>query len=189
MRGVGQRCSESGRKWTGIRRGLLRTTRTSPGRPPSKRSIWMDGRILPTMRLTHGRASRRENGRENILTVTTDHLKEGWIRRNGVPRSDKATVTTRLLRHGNYLTVVILVYDPVYLTEPFCPQYGFRLRAAAKRLRRILRSCRRKPIGLRDVVPHHLPGTNTFLNEFPAAYGIPPEATREARRPCIRNTN
>jgi len=28
------------------------------------------------------------------------------------------------------------------------------------------------------VVPHHLPGTNTFLNEFPANYGIPTQATR-----------
>jgi len=31
---------------------------------PSKRSIWMDGRILPTMRLTHGRALDGKNGRE-----------------------------------------------------------------------------------------------------------------------------
>ena len=28
------------------------------------------------------------------------------------------------------------------------------------------------------VIPHHLPGTNTFLNEFPAKYGIPPQAAR-----------
>jgi hypothetical protein len=28
------------------------------------------------------------------------------------------------------------------------------------------------------VVPHHLPGANTFLNEFPANYGIPVPATR-----------
>jgi hypothetical protein len=27
-------------------------------------------------------------------------------------------------------------------------------------------------------VPHHLPGTNTFLGEFPAKYGIPAEAAR-----------
>jgi hypothetical protein len=28
------------------------------------------------------------------------------------------------------------------------------------------------------VVPHHLPGANVFLDEFPANYGIPPPATR-----------
>jgi hypothetical protein len=27
-------------------------------------------------------------------------------------------------------------------------------------------------------IPHHLPGTNKFLDEFPARHGIPPEAAR-----------
>ena len=29
----------------------------------------------------------------NMLTITTTHLKTNYIRRNGVPRSDKATLT------------------------------------------------------------------------------------------------
>ena len=36
----------------------------------------------------------------DMLTITTTHLKMGWIRRNGIPRSDKATVTEHLVRHG-----------------------------------------------------------------------------------------
>jgi hypothetical protein len=28
------------------------------------------------------------------------------------------------------------------------------------------------------VVPHHLPGQNTFVLEFPARYGVPAEAAR-----------
>ena len=54
-----------------------------------------------------------------MLKVTTTHLKEGWLRRNGVPRSDKATLIEDFIRHGDYLTLVTIVKDPVYLTEPF----------------------------------------------------------------------
>jgi hypothetical protein len=46
-------------------------------------------------------------------------LKTSWLRRNGVPRSDRATVVERFTRHGNYLSVVTTVYDPVYLSEPY----------------------------------------------------------------------
>ena len=43
----------------------------------------------------------------------------GYIRRNGVARSDRARVTEHVIRHGNYLTIVSIVTAPVYLTEPF----------------------------------------------------------------------
>ena len=53
----------------------------------------------------------------DMLKVTTTHLKEGWLRRNGVPRSEKATLIEYFIRHGEYLTLVTVVKDPVYLTE------------------------------------------------------------------------
>ena len=36
-----------------------------------------------------------------------------------MPRSSKATVTKRINRYGNYLTIVFIVEDPVYLFDPF----------------------------------------------------------------------
>ena len=36
-----------------------------------------------------------------------------------MPRSDKATLIEYFIRHGEYLTLVTIVKDPVYLTEPF----------------------------------------------------------------------
>jgi hypothetical protein len=30
----------------------------------------------------------------------------------------------------------------------------------------------------KGVIPHHLPGTNTFVKEFSQRYGVPYEATR-----------
>ena len=50
---------------------------------------------------------------------STSHLKVGWLQRNGVAHSDRATMTERFIRHGNYLTVVTIVDDPIYLEEPF----------------------------------------------------------------------
>src|SRR5207237_5134751 len=54
----------------------------------------------------------------NILTLTTTHIKRGWIRANGVPQSDAATVTEHLIRHGDTITILAVVDDPVYLSEP-----------------------------------------------------------------------
>ena len=107
-----------------------------------------------------------------MLTVTITHLKESYIRRNGVPRSDLATVTEHLVRHGDWLTVATITYDPVYLTEPLIYTTDFQLDPhqglasypcdAANEVERP-----------RGVVPHKLPGTNEDIKEFSIHYGIP----------------
>jgi hypothetical protein len=142
------------------------------------RTIWMDGRPHPPNYARHtwgGFSTGTWDG--DILTVTTDHLKENWVRRNGIPRSDRAVVTERFLRHGNFLTVAVLTYDPVYLTEPFIRTTDFiedpHQQIAPWPCEAVDEVDR--PEG---VVPNHLPGTNPFLDEFPAKYGIPPEAAR-----------
>ena len=63
-----------------------------------------------------------------MLVVRTTHLKAGWIRRNGLLLSDRATMEERFLRHGDVLTHVYMISDPVYLTEPLVKTNGFRLR-------------------------------------------------------------
>ena len=52
-----------------------------------------------------------------MLTITTTHLKAYYIRRNGIPASDKRTATEHWVRHGDILTVVTMIHDPVFLTE------------------------------------------------------------------------
>jgi len=111
------------------------------------------------------------------LKVTTTRLKEGWLRRNGLPRSDKATLTEYFIRHGDFLTIVSIVKDPVYLTEPLVRtehwvlNLGYGLAPSVC----IPRHEIDHPKGW---VAHHLPGTNEWLNEFPSMYGIPVEAAR-----------
>ena len=85
-----------------------------------QRTIHMDGRARPSAYAQHtwqGFSTGEWEG--DMLKVTTTHLKEGWLRRNGVPRSEKATLIEYFIRHGDYLTLVTVVKDPVYLTEAF----------------------------------------------------------------------
>ncbi len=143
-----------------------------------EQTIYMDGRPHPPPYAPHtwqGFSTGKWQG--DTLTVTTDHLKEGWIRRNGIPRSANAVVTTYFLRHGDYLTVAVLISDPAYLTEPFIRTTDF---VSAPQQQLAPYPCEvvdeiDRPLGF---VPNHLPGTNPFLDEFPAEYGIPPEAAR-----------
>lgn len=84
------------------------------------RVIWMDGRPHPSPNAEHtweGFSTGTVEG--NWLVVATTHMKMGVIQRNGVPSSPSSTMREHFIRHGNALTLVTIVYDPVYLEEPF----------------------------------------------------------------------
>lgn len=67
------------------------------------------------------------------LRVVTTNLRDGYLRKNGVPYSERATVTEyihRLPAHPNgdhWLHVVTVVEDPRYLAQPFYTSTSFRL--------------------------------------------------------------
>ena len=142
------------------------------------RPIYLDGRPHPPEWAPHtwaGFSTGKWDG--DMLTTTVTHLKEGYVRRNGVARSDLATLTEHWIRHGDWLTVVTIVTDPVYLTEPFVRSTDYELDLhqhvppypcdAVEEVDR--------PKG---TVPHILPGMNDGINEFPARHRLPPEAAR-----------
>lgn len=144
----------------------------------AEQTIWMDGRPHPPDYAAHtwaGFSTGEWDG--DTLVITTTHLKENWLGLNGVPRSDMATARVHIMRHGNYLTVAAITYDPVYLTEPFIRTTDFvynpQLQMAPWPCESVDEVDR--PAG---VVPHHLPGMNPFLDEFGMRYGVPLEATR-----------
>ncbi len=63
--------------------------------------------------------------------MTTTNLLPGYIRKNGVPYSEKAVLTeyiNRLTGEQNdvYLSVTAMVEDPTYLTQPFVRTYTFK---------------------------------------------------------------
>jgi hypothetical protein len=142
------------------------------------RAIYMDGRPQPSPFAAHtwaGFSTGKWDG--DVLTVTTTHLKEGYVRRNGLPRSDVATLTEHWIRHGDVLTVATIVNDPIYLTEPLIRTTDYELdlhqRVPPYPCQVVEEVDRPK-----GIVPHHLPGTNQFLEEFATGYGLPVEATR-----------
>ena len=64
------------------------------------------------------------------LKVVTTNLRPGYLRKNGVPYSDRAVVTEyydRFSMFGNdYLQVQTVVTDPTYLTTPFVVSNQFK---------------------------------------------------------------
>jgi len=144
-----------------------------------ERTIWMDDRPRPPDYAPHtwqGFSTGKWDG--NILTVTTTHLKIGWIRRNGIPRSDRATVTEHFIRHdANHLTVVTIVDDPVYLTEPFLRSTDFVLDMNQQIAPYPCESVEEVVRG-KGQIPHYLPGSNPFLSEFPNRFKLPALAAR-----------
>src|SRR5262245_16711836 len=56
--------------------------------------VWMDGRPHPSPNAVHSFAGFTTGEWEgNTLTTYTTHIKEGYLRRNGVPSSDQTTYT------------------------------------------------------------------------------------------------
>jgi hypothetical protein len=142
--------------------------------------IWMDGRPHPSENAIHtfdGFTAGVWEG--NTLTTTTTHFKEGYLRRNGVPSSDKATLTMHLSRHGNTLTITGILDDPVYLTRPHIVNRTWELDPAAN-ISPVPNPCvpeaELAELKGEGNVPHYLPGENPFVNEMTRMYNIPVEA-------------
>src|SRR5215204_6826788 len=130
-----------------------------------EREIWMDGRPHPPEFAAHtwqGFSTGSWEG--DVLVVKTTHLKAGWMRRNGLPLSDRATMTDRFHRYGDVMTHVSIVEDPVYLTEPLVKTNGFLLQPNGTMTPY---PCEPVVEIVRDpgFVPHYLPGTNPFMKE------------------------
>jgi hypothetical protein len=92
------------------------------------RTIWLDGRPHPpdyAERTWQGFSTGKWVG--NTLTVTTTHLRTGYIERNGAPASLKSTVLEHFIRHGDQLTLVQIVTDPAYFEMPLIRTMDFVL--------------------------------------------------------------
>jgi len=131
------------------------------------RSIWMDGRSHPPAHALHtwsGFSTGEWVG--DTLKITTTHNKEGFIRRNGVYHSDRAVVIEYITRHDGYLTDVVVVEDPVYLTAPLVREQSYRQIPADTEI--FPYTCEQRwPVELGPepfhFTPHYLPGENPVL--------------------------
>ena len=81
------------------------------------------------------------------------------------------------IRNGDFLTVMTVVTDPVYLTEPFVRTTDYELT--------LNQQVPPYPCGVvqevdrpKDQVPHFLPGDNPYMTEFATKHKLPLEATQ-----------
>jgi hypothetical protein len=140
-------------------------------------TIWMDGRPHPSEYAEHTRAGFTTGRWEGTtLVARTTHMKANFLRKNGPPSSDMATMTSRFYRHGNILTVLVVIEDPIYLAEPAIVSKSFELSTTPI-----------SPIGPPCVttfegrepgesVPHYLPESNPFVDEWRSLFNLPREA-------------
>jgi uncharacterized membrane protein YgcG len=143
-----------------------------------ERWIWMDGRPHPDEFAQHtwqGFSTGEWLGQ--VLKVTTTHLKKGWIRRNGVPRSDQAELTEFFWRHGEFLTWMVIINDPIYLTEPMVRSSDFRW-APGQNIGNYPCQIVTELVHEQGWVPHWLPGENPDLEFYSKTYGVIQEAAR-----------
>jgi hypothetical protein len=140
-----------------------------------KRTIWMDGRPHPPAYAPHtwmgfstGRFVR------NALEVQTTHLKQGWLRRNGLPESDQAELVEYFVRHGDHLTHTSVVTDPVYLAEPHVRTTDFFRQPLDHQSWLFPCDDGEQILGRApDDVPNYLFGENPFVKEFGEKYNVP----------------
>jgi glyoxylase-like metal-dependent hydrolase (beta-lactamase superfamily II) len=146
------------------------------------RTIYMDGRPHPSANARHtwmGFSTGEWQG--DMLVVKTTHLKQGWHRRNGIPMSDRATMTEFFSRIGDVLTRVSVTRDPVYLTEALIKSEEFTLNARSAPAQNFMFKC--KPVvevadRPKGTVPAYQLGENPFLKEFSERHKVPLIATR-----------
>jgi len=152
--------------------------RISYEKTPGERVIWVDGRPSPSAYALHswdGFSTGKFRG--DTLEITTTHLKESYVRRNGVATSFRATVIEQMSLEEPYLEVTFTVIDPDYLTEPLVRSATY-MRAPTLQLPPYPCQPEDNQLGEKYRVPHYLPGENPYLTESGFKYKTPQEGVR-----------
>ena len=131
--------------------------------------VFMDGRPHPPAWAPHtwtGFSTGQWIG--NTLKITTTHLKDGYLKRGGPQTSDMYSMTDYLTRHGDVLTIVTSVDDPVYMEEPYVESTTYTIDLTSNVAMETCNGTAFAENGGTDRhhVPHFLPGQNTALTEW-----------------------
>jgi hypothetical protein len=147
------------------------------------RTIWLNGRPHPSKFAAHtfgGFSTGTWEG--DTLKVVTTHIKAGYLRRNGIMHTDQVQYREFFTLHDKYLTVMTVVEEPVYLTEPLVRTESFVWNPfmAEQGPHAYGATCQPgaeipRPYGW---VPHQLPGTNMAAKDYSESWGVPLDATR-----------
>ena len=153
--------------------------RVSFQKTPGDRLIWLDGRPRPSPYAQHswdGFSTGKFKG--DTLEITSTHIKESFVRRNGVPTSFRATVIEHISLEEPYLEWTFTVIDPDYLTEPLVRSATY---IRAPNLQLPTYPCQPEDDlapGEKYRMPHYQPGENPYLTESAFKYKVPLEGVR-----------
>lgn len=140
-------------------------------------TIWMDDRPEPPdYAISDSAGFSKGHWEGHTLVYTTNHLNEGYLTRTGAPRSSKATITTRIDRFGDLLTITLIIDDPIYLTEPYIRESSWVFtpkQSIAPFPCELPEEGALVPAGR---VPSNMPDQYPYIGEFAAEYGIPLDA-------------
>jgi len=144
------------------------------------RTIYMDGRPHPGPNAPHtwmGFSTGHYEG--DMLVIETTHIKQGWVRRNGLPMSDEAHMTEYWVRNGDIATQITVLVDPVFLAEPLVKSQDFVRSTRELAAQTWLWVC--EPVievpRAEGEVPAYMPGEHPFKDEFARRHGVPLIAT------------
>jgi len=101
--------------------------------PPAGEPTWQ-GYSVAEWQIARGRGREAQvqpaPSRSGTLKVVTKGMRSGYLRKNGVPYSEKTVVTEYFSRvsgpGGEYLNVLVVVEDPQYLIGPYARTMQFR---------------------------------------------------------------
>jgi hypothetical protein len=138
--------------------------------------VYMDGRPHPSENAAHtwgGFSTGQWIG--DMLKITTTHIKEEYLKRDGVFHSDRIKVNQYLIRRGNYLTYILVEHDPAYLTEPLIRSTEYQL-DVHQNISPYPCNVVEEVDRARGIVPHNMPGTAQYtedVRDFAHRYNIP----------------
>jgi hypothetical protein len=168
------------RVWSDVDRATQRmvSLNAHANQEEQETTIYMDGRPHPPQNAPHtwsGFSTGEWDG--DVLVVTTTHVKEAYIRRTGLMRSDRTTVRTRWRRMGDYLQLTVIMYDPVYLAEPYIRSALMFINDPAMPMDPYPCEEATETAVERGRVPHFLPGQSPLP-------GLDPNLTGPLWHPC-----
>jgi hypothetical protein len=101
------------------------------GLPAAPQAATDDAAALLPVNAPPAAAGARGNNQNGWLKVVTNNVKSGYLRKNGVPYSEKATITEYFQpmpeTYGvRYMVVTTIIEDPEYLTGPLITSSNYK---------------------------------------------------------------
>ncbi len=140
-------------------------------------TIWMDGRSPPSKYLDYPRSAfTTGHWKGGTLVAETTHMKMAPARNNGGYYSDRATLTSTFIPHGDSLVMVFILNDPIYFTQPYV--YSRVWTRAARPANTQWPPCIVNYEGVAEGdVPFYLPGKNPLLDQMMQLFHVPEYAS------------